>query len=397
MGGNRIWTEEEEDYLSENWGKVSVPSICERLNRSRNAIMVRANRLGLGPYYDSGDYITLHQLVLTLGYKSSTMGYVNESWVKKRGLPVKRKKHSEKMVRIVYLEEFWEWAEKNQAFLDFSRFEENALGLEADWVRKKRKRDRIQLKENIKDPWTPEEDAYLKDLLKAHRFTYPEISKRLKRTEGAIQRRITDLNLKERPVKASNSYWTDDQLAILSNSIKQGFTYEAIHEKIPDKSTKAIRGYVFRFYLTESLDKVRCYIGDGSFGDNMPERKLYQRQHMTPEQRYEVKENVSQLAYLLNQRARQLSPVSAEFKDYWQKDMCMNWDAIHGCKAGEKSCDSCSSFIRIREQYCVRCGSTIISRTEMKICERCRIMRKKQAQKKWAVLNKRRNRQSDSA
>lgn len=395
MGQARNWTEQEKEFLSENWGTLTVPTICEKLNRSRNAIMIMVHKLNLGAYYDSGDYITLHQLFLTLGYSSSTMGYANESWIKNRGLPVRQKKHTTKKVKIVYLDDFWEWAEKNQAFLDFSRFEENALGLEADWVKEKRKRDQTQLKENIKDPWSPEEDAYLKDLLKAHRFTYPEISKRLKRTEGAIQRRITDLNLKERPVKASNSYWTDDQFAILSNSIKQGFTYEAIHEKIPDKSTKAIRGYVFRFYLTESLDKVRSYIGDGSFGDNMPERKLYQRQHMTPEQRYEVKENVSQLAYLLNQRARQLSPVSAEYKDYWQKDMCMNWDPIHGCKAGEKSCDSCSSFIRIREQYCIRCGATIISRDKLDLCSACRTARKKQAQRKWAILSKRQARREE--
>lgn len=396
MGQARNWTEEEKEYLAEHWGQFSVPSLCKRLNRSQNGIIVMARRLNLGAYYDSGDYITMHQLLSALGYGSSGDSYKQISWIKNRGFPVHKKRNNKSTVKVVYLEEFWEWAEKNKTFLDFSKFEEDALGLEAQWVKEKRKRDLRNTHSYTKTPWTPEDDSYLKDLLKAHRFTYSEISKRLKRTDGAIQRRICDLGIKERPVKAENhTLWTEAQIAILGKMIKQGCNYEAIHEEIPDKSVKAIRGFVYRYYLTESLDKVRGYIGDGSFGDNMPERKLSQWNCMSIEEKSEVKENVSQLAYLLNQRARQLSPVSAEYKDYWQKDMCMNWNDIYGCKSGEKSCDSCSSFIRIREQCCVRCGSTIISRSEVKICDKCRLMRKKQAQKKWAILNKRKNRSAN--
>ena len=392
MGQARNWTEAEKNYLAEHWGQFSVSSICKRLNRSKNGIIVMARRLKLGAYYDSGDYITLHQLLLTLGYTGGG-GYKQKSWIENRDFPVHKKRNDKSSVKVVYLDEFWEWAEKNQAFLDFSKFEENALGFEADWVKKKRKRDLRNTQSYKKTPWTHQEDAVLKDLLKAYRFTYAEISKRLKRTEGAIQRRICDLGIKERPVKAENhNLWTEEQTCVLGTLIKQGCNYEAIHDEIPDKSVKSIRGYVYRFYITESLDKVREYIGDGSFGDNKPKRQLRHFRVMTPEERNEMKESASKLAYLLNQRARQLSPVTDEFKDYWQKDMCMNWSDIQGCKAGESSCDSCDAFQRIREQYCVRCGSTIINRSKIKICERCRIMRKKQAQKKWAVLNRRKNR-----
>ena len=393
MGQARHWTQEEKDYLAEHWGQFSVPYLCTRLNRSRNAIMVMVNKLNLGSFYDSGDYITLHQLIISLGYSHGADTYKNKSWIENRGFPVRYKKHTEKVVKIVYLDEFWEWAEKNQSFLNFSNFEENILGLEPEWVKEKRQRDIKHLRENIKTPWTPQEDAYLKDLLKAHRFTYSELSKRLRRTEGAIQRRICDLKLKERPIKAENhNLWTEEQISTLGTLIKQGCNYEIIHEKIPDKSVKAIRGFVYRYYLSESLDKVRSYIGDGVFGDNMPERKITQWNCMSIEEKYEVKENVSQLAYLLNQRARELSPVSAEFKDYWQKDMCMNWSDIHGCKAGEKSCDSCDAFQRIREQYCVRCGATIINRKKQKVCSPCLAARKKQAQRKWAIMDNRRKR-----
>ena len=393
MGQARNWTQEEKDYLAEHWGTTTVPSLCKRLNRSENGIIVMARRLHLGAFYDAGTYITMHQLVLALGYSHGADTYKNKSWIENRGFPVRKKRNNKNFVKIVYLDDFWEWAEKNQSFLDFSKFEKNALGLEPKWVDEKRQRDRKHLRENIKSPWTPQEDAYLKDLLKAHRFTYPELSKRLKRTEGAIQRRICDLKLKERPIKADNhNLWSEEQIATLGTLIKQGCNYEIIHEKIPDKSVKAIRGLVYRYYLSESLDKVRRSIGNGEFGDNLPERQLRHFRVMPPEERNEMKECVSQLAYLLNQRARELSSVCDEFKDYWQKDMCINWSDILGCKAGEDNCDSCRSFQRIREQYCSRCGATFFSRKQQIMCAPCLDARKKQAQRKWAVMNKRKRR-----
>ena len=388
MGAGRTWTEAEKDYLAENWGVLSVPTLCKNLNRSENAIIVMKDRMHLGAFYDAGDYVTMHQLCLAIGYTGGD-GYKKKSWIKNRDFPVKYKRMKEKKVKVVYIEDFWKWAEQNQSFLDFSKFEENALGLEPEWAKRKRKQDLKIVRCLKKTPWTPLEDDYLKGLLKQQRYSYAELSAKLQRTEGAIQRRINDLKLKERPVKADvHNPWTDEQIALLGALIKKGYSYEAIHEQIPDKSTKAIRGYVFRLYLTESLDKVRRSIGEGEFGDNLPERKLYQRNCMTVEERIEVKENVSQLAYLLNQRARQISPVSEEFKDYWQKDMCMNWDDILGCRAGEKSCDSCSSFQRIQPQNCVRCGAVFFCRKEANVCEPCRIARKKQAQRKWAIMNK---------
>ena len=46
--GSRTWKPEEEDYLMEKWGQISVPSIAKKLNRTTNAVKVRAQRLGLG-------------------------------------------------------------------------------------------------------------------------------------------------------------------------------------------------------------------------------------------------------------------------------------------------------------------------------------------------------------
>mgnify|MGYP000919100084 CR=1 FL=1 len=389
MGQARNWTADEIDYLESNWGTVSIPCICQKLNRSENAIIVRARRLGLGAFLDNGDYVTFNQLRLALGITGGGR-YMLTSWIKNRNFPVKNKLCNKNRFRIVYLHDFWKWAYENQAFLDFSRFKKYALGEEPDWVQQKRSRDFQKAITYKNTPWTKQEDDRLKHLLSLQKYSYTEISKMLMRTVGAIQKRCSDLKIKERPVKADNhNLWTEQQINTLSSLIKSGYNYEAIHNQIPDKSVKAIRGFIYRFYVTESLDKVRAYICDGKFGDNIPEKKLYQMNCMTVEERNGAKDNVSMLAYLLLQRAREISPVAEEYKDYWQKDMCMNWSDITGCKSGQSSCDSCTSFSRIKEQYCKRCGATFLSRKESLYCDRCIAQRKKQAQRKWAVMYQR--------
>ena len=381
MGKARNWTPEDKIYLSDNWGTTAMPTLMEKLNRNKNAILIMVQRLDLGPFLECGDYITFNQLLRALGYTGGT-GYLTKSWVNDRGFPVKYKRVNENRFMIVYLEDFWEWAEKNQELLEFSRFEENALGKEPDWAKDKRKRD-FKYKQQIKtDPWTTLEDEKLKRFLKQQKYGYKELSKIFGRTSGAIQRRCCDLKIMDRPVKADNRIeWTKEELQRLGDMIKQGFRYSAISDVI-GKSDKAIRGYVYRFYLTESLDKVREYIGTGSFGDNRPSRKIGQYNLMTIEEKAEVKELLTRLAVILRFEYKQFF----EEGDFWQKDICQHWEGY--CTKCQTDCDSCTIFQRIRPQYCKRCGGTFFERREEQICRRCREQRVKQFMRKKAVLSR---------
>ena len=53
------WSKEEEEFLTENWGNLSIKAIAKKLNRSENAIEVRKTRLGLGSFLENGEYINL--------------------------------------------------------------------------------------------------------------------------------------------------------------------------------------------------------------------------------------------------------------------------------------------------------------------------------------------------
>ena len=103
-------------------------------------------------------------------------------------------------------------------------------------------------------PWTKAEDYKLKMLLSKQIYTYHELSKKMRRTTGALQRRDCDLKIMDRPVKADNhECWTNDEFTKLGDLIKLGYGYELIAEEI-GKSSKACRGRVYAMYLTENLD-----------------------------------------------------------------------------------------------------------------------------------------------
>lgn len=381
---SRPWTAEETGYLCESWGTVSVGAMSRRLNRTKGAIINKCRRLDLGAYLDSGDYITLNQLVIAVTGTNAAYSYKTISWVKNRELPIHTKTICSKKVRVVYLDEFWKWAEKNRSFLDFSKMEPLALGEEPAWVAEQRRKDYQAFAIQRKDPWTPDEESRLIMLLRQHKYGYAELSEILHRSAGAIQRKCTDLGIKERPVKADNhskeSLWMEADYEVLADGIRQGDSYTMIGRRI-GKSEKAIRGKVYFVYLTENADKVRAMMADGPWGYGAPMPTVKQGVHLS-RCRQAVKKDLSALVTILRRKMNELG-----YEPFWQRHMCVKWDDVLGCTAGCFDCDCCSEFQRIRPQYCVRCGRTFLERKENRMCSECRAAKKKMAQRKWSVLN----------
>ncbi len=69
---HRRWRNKADDYLIKNWSVLPLDVICRKLNRSKNAVKLRAFRLNLGTARDNNpDYITVNCLMSAL-YGNST-------------------------------------------------------------------------------------------------------------------------------------------------------------------------------------------------------------------------------------------------------------------------------------------------------------------------------------
>lgn len=241
MSRFKNWTKEEEDFLEDKWGEMSIGRIAKKLDRSEAAVIVRARRLGLGPHLDAGDCVSMNQLVLAVAGTKS-YGYITKRWLD-YGLPVHGHKVRRCRFRVVRIEDFWKWAEAHKDILNFKRFEENALGAEPAWVKVKRKADmetaaRTKLNNNI--PWTAGEDAKLQRLVDRGK-TYPEIAAELRKTEGAIKRRLFDAGIRGRPARSKNRMWTEEEAILLLKLRDSGLGWLQLAERF-GRSELAVRG-----------------------------------------------------------------------------------------------------------------------------------------------------------
>jgi hypothetical protein len=250
MGCGKTWTQEDLDFLDDRWGSVSIRSIADNLGRSINAIKLKAVRTGLIDARFSFEGITLNQLAIAINVSYRTI----KNWVDIHSFPVKTKIFTDiARVRVVRYSDFWKWAKANKQMIDFSRVEKNILGPEPDWVESKRNADfikRTRIKKSHNHAWTTEEDNILKGMLSAYKHTYPEISQRLNRSEGAVKRRILDLGLKARPVRLPNHIkYTPDEVNLIVTLFDKGHCLEDIASRM-NKSALGVRGKMERMGYT---------------------------------------------------------------------------------------------------------------------------------------------------
>ena len=232
MDKRKKWTQEELDFLEEKWGVLSKKLIAKKLNRSLNSVIVKAVRLGLGGYINARDEITLNLLINTLGYKNSNSGVSKK--FENHNIPIKKMKIIDKSVKMVNINEFWKWAEKNKEILNFADFEEGALGKEPLWVKEKRNIDKNSLnKINRNRLWTKYEEQLLISKVKSMRYTYKELSKEFNRTEGAIKSRLNKLQTPYRPLERDRHIiWTEEENNTLLQMYKEGYGANQIARKI---------------------------------------------------------------------------------------------------------------------------------------------------------------------
>lgn len=241
MARGKNWTNEELIYLQDRWGSVSLKGIAKNIDRSVEAVRIKAQRIGLGDARTHYDGITINQLSFALNVSYSTV----KTWIEKHHFPVKHKLFAvEEKVSVVTYHDFWEWAEQHKPIIDFSKLEKNILGAEPDWVDVKRQSDKISARRATQ--WTKEEDRLLREMVHAYRYTYPEIARALSRTEGACKRRLSELKIKARPLRQSSHIkYTEEEVRLITKMCLEGHRIDAIADEI-GKTALGVRGKLDR-------------------------------------------------------------------------------------------------------------------------------------------------------
>ena len=244
----RIWTKSEYDFIVDNWGKLSKKEIAEKLNRSVQAVNVKANRIGLKNCFIYVREITLNELHQIL-FKRNLNTYTLGIW-ERYMMPIETKiPNSTAEYKTIHIPKFIEWLKDNKRVIDLNETDEGCFGIdEPEWLKEKRQADKRAAAYGPHNKvWTKEEDKTLADMVKANKYGYRDISVALKRTEGAIKRRLRDLKLKERPIKADNHIlWTAEEINIVKDLWSKGYKSCIISEYI-NRSALAINGLLERY------------------------------------------------------------------------------------------------------------------------------------------------------
>lgn len=290
MGKMPNWTKEELEYLNENWGKKTIPSIAKHLGRSVNAVKVKAQHEKLTRHIHRSDRVTFNQFCIAIGKPYS--------WTKDRyvrlGFPIHYQASIEKRYAMVDIDEFWKWAEAHKDDVDFSKIEKGILGKEPEWVKEARHASYLKCKKRT--PWTKSEDEHLIQLLKSYRYTYPEIARILNRTEGAVKRRLHDLGTKYRPVKRDVKMWTDEEIDTMLELRVKGYGWDTVAEKL-GRSAQSCRG----------------------------KYDLLVNPHYAEQYRYEH---------------------TTDGVEYFQGSQCKHYTKVNGCELNCTNCDECVHFLR---------------------------------------------------
>lgn len=226
----RKWTPEEEEEFALLWGTIKVETIAKRLKRTVFSLKVKAVRMGLGPMVrNNSELIIISDICDTLHV---TRDRIMGSW-QELGLNLKKKKlTNNKAYYYVIWEDLMSFLENNQNEWDSRKLEKHMLGLEPDWLKEKRIRDK---KENPLwyRRWTLGEINKAEMLFKCGK-DYAYIAKELDRTEGAIAILLRELGYSYGLPK----YWKGKEIKYLRENYED-MTYAEI-AKVLRRTTKAV-------------------------------------------------------------------------------------------------------------------------------------------------------------
>lgn len=229
----RRWSDEEIEYLQKEYGRITVPTIAKKLNRTNLSVIQKASRLDLGPACEAQGTITAAELARTLGRRTSVI----LRWIYKNGLKSTLKIAKEKRkYQMIKVKDFWKFAREHPEFMKWELYERNTLPPEPKWLDEEIQNYFKTRNKNKDKVWSKVEDCYLlayynKDMM------IKDIAEILGRSEMSTWCRLKKLKVPKRVIQIP---WKPIEDEILINMRRQGKIFKEIAEEL-GRSTRSVQ------------------------------------------------------------------------------------------------------------------------------------------------------------
>lgn len=200
------WSREEEQILFEKWGMVNIDTIARKLNRSRNAVLLKACHMSLREQVTAnGTYLTPADIGNILDIKIRTL----YTWMRNGLIKYRKFKVGKKMKYQITVDAFCKFLKEHKNKWDskeadigliksyFSSYFINEDGTllfrekSIAWLEEKITKDKQEYRKLMK-PWTTREEKELVNMLEAG-CTHKEICCKLGRSVGSTKTKIYTL------------------------------------------------------------------------------------------------------------------------------------------------------------------------------------------------------------
>lgn len=158
------WSENEVDFLELHWGSWPSIKIARHLNRSNVAVVQKARTLGLYDQMNQGDMLSLAADTQMLGLKNTR---IIRNWIENEGLRARRmhlsmgKGKEDQKHYVIKTQDFLTWLQAHPDRWDSRKIPLYGLGIEYPWLQEKRIADGHPAKQPVKRFWTDTEKSYL--------------------------------------------------------------------------------------------------------------------------------------------------------------------------------------------------------------------------------------------
>lgn len=226
----RKWTKEEETLLSDLWGTKSIETIAKTMKRTVFSLKVKAVRMGLGPMVRNNyDLITVSDMCDLLNVSRDR---ITTTWIN-LGLNLKKKKLTNNAsYYVITWNDLMKFLENNQNEWDSRCVEKNMLGIEPEWLKTKRIRD-IEENPLWYRKWTEEEIKQIEILFKFGK-NYSEIAEIINRSEWAVANLLRNMGYSY----MLPQFWKGKELKYLRENYEK-MTYSEIADVL-GRTTKAV-------------------------------------------------------------------------------------------------------------------------------------------------------------